>query len=214
MCDPLDKDGLATWGKIAAQADIGAYHSSPSASHVLTYPVIDCLKGQGAKAALSIFQNFKSASSRPKGSPRPTFIYTGGLWSNTRGDGGLESWTDERQPRSSYNEAVAWRQEIEDPILTGEYFCTPTHTQHEKRERALKTDESINGIVIRGPILYGRSGSFVAAFIFDAAYEAAKSGKEFTTVGRNETRWQTIHQDDLGELYLRVAERVCHYPYP
>jgi hypothetical protein len=37
----------------------------------------------------------------------------------SRGPGGLESWTDERQPRSEYNGAVGWRAEIEDPVLLG-----------------------------------------------------------------------------------------------
>lgn len=57
-------------------------------------------------------------------------------------------------------------------------------------------------------MLYGRGGSFVAYFILNAAYEAAKKGETFETLVREDTRWQTIHQDDLGEAYLKVAEVV------
>lgn len=68
----------------------------------------------------------------------------------------------------------------------------------------------MNGIVIRGPILYGRSGSSVASYIFDAAFEASKTkdGVFETFARKNNTRWQTIHADDMADLYVRVAERV------
>lgn len=70
-------------------------------------------------------------------------------------------------------------------------------------------EESINGVVIRGPILYGRSGSFVASYIFDAAHAASKTKEGiFETFAKDDTRWQTIHADDMGELYVRVVERV------
>lgn len=63
-------------------------------------------------------------------------------------------------------------------------------------------------MVIRPPMLYGKSGSFVAYFILNAAFEAAKKGEAFETLVKNDTRWQTIHQDDVGEAYLKVAEVV------
>lgn len=57
--------------------------------------------------------------------------------------------------------------------------------------------------------MYGRSGSFVAYYIFDKVYEALQKGeKEFETFYEDDTRWLTCHQDDLGDLYLRIAERV------
>jgi nucleoside-diphosphate-sugar epimerase len=63
-------------------------------------------------------------------------------------------------------------------------------------------------VVIRPPMLYGKSGSFVAYFHLDAAYEAAKKGKVFEALVTEDTRWQTIHQDDVGEAYRLVAEVV------
>ena len=63
---------------------------------------------------------------------------------------------------------------------------------------------------MRPPILYGKSGTFVAYFILDAALEAARKGEKFTTPAREDTRWQTIHQDDIGEAYRAVAEVVGH----
>lgn len=67
---------------------------------------------------------------------------------------------------------------------------------------------------MRPPMLYGRGGSFAAPFIFDLAYEAAKKGEVFETLARDDTRWQTIHQDDLGEAYLKVAEIVRYWGVP
>jgi len=62
-------------------------------------------------------------------------------------------------------------------------------------------------------MLYGKSGSFVAYFIFNAAYEAAQKGENFTTPAREDTRWQTIHQDDIGKAYRAVAEVVSLNPH-
>ena len=63
-------------------------------------------------------------------------------------------------------------------------------------------------MVVRPPILYGRSASFVAYFILDAALEAAKKGEKFSTPVESNTRWQTIHQDDVGEAFRAIAEVV------
>jgi hypothetical protein len=56
--------------------------------------------------------------------------------------------------------------------------------------------------------MYGRSQSFVASYILDAAYEAGKKGETFETFINPETRWQTCHQDDVGDLFARVGVRV------
>lgn len=67
-----------------------------------------------------LVDHFKSIiSDGPRAAPKPTYIYTGGLWSWTKGAGGLETWSDERQPRSDYNAYVQWRKDVEDPILLG-----------------------------------------------------------------------------------------------
>ena len=44
--------------------------------------------------------------------------------------------------------------------------------------------------------------------IFQAALAAAKKGEEFAAIGEKDVRFGTIHQDDLADLFLRVAERV------
>jgi hypothetical protein len=61
--------------------------------------------------------------------------------------------------------------------------------------------------------MYGRSQSFVASYILDVAFEASKRDhKTFETVGDEDTRWLTAHQDDVAELYVRVGERVSKDP--
>ena len=86
-----------------------------------TWAVVDVLKASRAANALGTLEQFREiAYQRPKAAPRMTYIYTGGLWSMSRGYGGLDTWTDERQPRSDYNgTASAWRLEMEDPLLMG-----------------------------------------------------------------------------------------------
>ena len=149
--------------------------------------MIDCLKGGTPSQAKSTFTYFRSlVAGRPKAGPKPTYIYTGGLWSITRGAGGLETWTDERQPRTDYLEAVQWRTEIEEPILLA---------------------EEIYGCVIRPSVVFGRAGSGLGTYLFGPAAKAGKGGV-FETLGREDTRFQTIHADDLAELYVRVGERV------
>lgn len=44
--------------------------------------------------------------------------------------------------------------------------------------------------------------------IFKAAAEAQKNGSKFEAIGMESARLGTIHQDDLADLFLRVAERV------
>ncbi|WRT64693.1 uncharacterized protein IL334_001627 [Kwoniella shivajii] len=171
VADPSSEEGMAEWGKIAARCDI----------------VVDALSANGAKTAIDTFHNYLQYVNRPKGSPKPTYIYTSGLWINSRGYGGLDKWTDERQPTSTYNEGVQWRPLIEIPVLES---------------------EKVHGIVIRGAVVYGREGSAVATSIFDRALEASKTEKKiFETVYQNESRVASIHTDDMADLYVRVAER-------
>lgn len=80
--------------------------------------MIDCTATKGADKALTIVSHFKKLiSKRPVGSPRPTYIYTGGLWSWTTEGHGLDSWTDERQGRTEVNTNVGWRKDVENPVL-------------------------------------------------------------------------------------------------
>jgi hypothetical protein len=45
--------------------------------------------------------------------------------------------------------------------------------------------------------------------VFGAANAAAKNGEVFEVPMYDDTRFAQIHQDDLADLFLRVAERVC-----
>lgn len=44
--------------------------------------------------------------------------------------------------------------------------------------------------------------------VFPAALAAAKKGEKFDAIGEEDVRFGTIHQDDLADLFLRIAERV------
>ncbi|WWC86816.1 uncharacterized protein L201_001695 [Kwoniella dendrophila CBS 6074] len=175
VVDVFSEEGKKKWGKIAAKCDV----------------VIDALSANGAKPAVDTFHNFLDYLDRPKGSPKPTYIYTSGLWIMTRGYGGLEKWTDERQPTTTYNESVQWRPLIEGPVLDS---------------------EKVHGIVIRGAVVYGRDGSGIGSYIFDEALKASKTEEKiFETIYKEDTRIASIHTDDMADLYLRVAERgpIC-----
>jgi hypothetical protein len=47
--------------------------------------------------------------------------------------------------------------------------------------------------------------------VFQAALAASKKGEKFEAIGIENARFGTIHQDDLADLFLRVAERVSHF---
>ena len=61
--------------------------------------------------------------------------------------------------------------------------------------------ESLNGIVVRPALLYGRSGSLLAP-LFKSAYEG-----NVAWYGRPGGRYAMIHQDDLADLILKAAEK-------
>jgi len=132
---------------------------------------------------------------------RLTYIYTGGSWVHSRGTGGLETWTDERQPHSGQNKLTAWRWEVEKEVLS-------STSSQDPNSRADESGDEVNGIVVRPPVLYGRSGSLLKGLVFQPALEAAKKGESFETFANPDTRFLTIHQDDLADLFVRVAERV------
>lgn len=50
--------------------------------------------------------------------------------------------------------------------------------------------------------------------VFQAALAAGKKGEKFDVIGETDVRFGTIHQDDLADLFLRVAERVSHVSNP
>jgi nucleoside-diphosphate-sugar epimerase len=172
VCDPTTKEGKAAWTKVAQQVDA----------------VVDCLAAGGADQALGIFNAFLEAvSGRPKGSPRPTYVYCSGHYVMARGYGGLDAWSDERQPAEApINKGTIWRTKI---------------------EGAVRAEESINGIVVRPACVYGSSGSYFGDYHFKPALEALEAGKtEFESIISDNGKILTIHQDDAADLFVRVAE--------
>lgn len=80
-------------------------------------------------------------------------------------------------------------------------------------KKLISPEESFNGVVIRPPMLYGKTGSYVGALTFQPFLDA-KDGETVEVLARDVTRWQTIHQDDVGEAYRAVAEVVSgHVSY-
>lgn len=93
--------------------------------------------------ALATFHHDMSLiASRPPGA-KLTYIYTGGSWVHSRGTGGLESWTDERQPHSGRNKLTSWRWEVEKEVLAS----TPSPFAI-RGSSADRSGNEVHGIVI------------------------------------------------------------------
>lgn len=118
MCDPSTEGGRVAWTNIAKQVDVG---ESPRSLAVADRPVVDCLAAGGADQALGIFNAFLGAvNGRPKDSPRPTYVYCSGHYVMARGYGGLDKWSDERQPAEApINKGTIWRTKIEGAVVSG-----------------------------------------------------------------------------------------------
>lgn len=88
--------------------------------------------------------------------------------------------TSERSPPKDTTKLVSWRTTVEQKVLA---------------------NAAIDGIVIRGALLYGRSAS-----ILHYLFAQAGAGKTIEWGARPGGRWGLVHQDDLADLFLRVAE--------
>jgi nucleoside-diphosphate-sugar epimerase len=95
------------------------------------------------------------------------------------GDNRSEAVTD-TTPITSPVEIVAWRPAQEQRVIT---------------------DTTLNGLVIRPGMLYGRSGS-----IFASLFKSASEG-DVTWPGTPGGRYAVVHADDLADLYVRAAEK-------
>ena len=69
-------------------------------------------------------------------------------------------------------------------------------------ESALTGSSTLNGIVIRPSLVYGRSGS-ISALLFE---QARKGSIEWP--GDKTSRFATIHTDDLAECYRLAVEKA------
>jgi hypothetical protein len=164
----------------------GTYQSQPPPDEQTLTPVIDTIRSSEAETPLAALRGVEEITSRGSAGTRVTYIFTGGAWSHSRGNGGLDKWSSEQLPPSSDLEVAAWQREVEAAVLGS---------------------TRVNGIVIRPGTLYGRSGSMLEPFLLAPAYDAAKAGREFDAVGLPDTRLLMVHQDDLADLYLRAGER-------
>lgn len=115
---------------------------------------------------------------RPPNSPKLTFIQTSGTW--VHGDNRDETVTD-TTPAKAGNPLIAWRAEHEQVVIAS---------------------QTLNGIIIRPSLLYGRSAS-ILGLLFKQAYDG-----EIEWYGTPGGRYALIHQDDLADLYVKVVERA------
>lgn len=105
-------------------------------------------------------------------------IYTSGCW--VLGDTGEEP-VDEDAPLHPA-EAVAWRPAHEEQVLGS-------------------ADETLAAAVVRPGMVYGERRGLVSRF-----FETATEDGAAVYVGDGSNRWSLVHRDDLGRLYVRIAE--------
>lgn len=150
--------------------------------------VIDAIGGSADISSLSnellqaIIDTVKS--SRDPSAPKLTYVYTSGTW--VHGESRTDIVTD-TSPLTNPIDIVKWR---------------PAQEQ-----RVIK-ESTLNGIVVRPSMLYGRSGSILAT-LFGEAETAKKEGRKLTFAGKQGGRLALIHADDLADLYVRVAEKAA-----
>ncbi|MDX1661286.1 MAG: NAD-dependent epimerase/dehydratase family protein [Gemmatimonadota bacterium] len=107
-------------------------------------------------------------------------IYTSGCW--VVGETGPQPVDETSASTDEPADAVAWRPAHERQVLGG-------------------GDETAITTVVRPGMVYGGSGGLVVRF-FESA--ASKGAAEY--IGDGENRWSLVHRDDLGRLYVAIAE--------
>lgn len=110
---------------------------------------------------------------------KKTFVYTSGTW--VLGNTG-DKRADENTPTQPI-ELVAWRAELEKKV--------------QAAAKQLRT------IVVRPAIVYGGNRGIVA----DLFKDAQKDG-EARYFGNEQSRWSTVHVEDLADLYLLLTEKA------
>lgn len=112
--------------------------------------------------------------------PPQIFVYTSGCW--VLGNTGEEAVDEEEGSTDEPAELVAWRPEHEELVLSADTDRVPT-------------------AVVRPGMVYGGGGGLVVR-LFESAEETGAT--EYVGDGRN--RWSLVQRDDLGRLYLAIAE--------
>ncbi|KAJ7584646.1 hypothetical protein C8J56DRAFT_154815 [Mycena floridula] len=146
--------------------------------------IIDAIGGdKGATAGPILTAYTEAAQLRATGTPKLSFIFTSGTW--VFGENRLNIVSDTSATPAPVD-LIAWM---------------PGH------EKAVTNSTILNGIVIRPSIVYGRSGS-LTALLFQEAIQAKEQSRKITFAGTPGGRFALVHQDDLGDCYLRIAERA------
>lgn len=174
--------------------------------------VIDCVGGNDiSKLCASIFDAVleEAKVSRPNGPPL-SYIYCSGTWVHGNHLEGKLKFTPRfesqgltlrsAEPYGSTSD----RAPVDDPMP-----ITAWRLIHEQRALAAGEEFSkhLTVNVVRPSLLYGKSAS-ITGLIFATAREG-----EVKFAGTGRERIATIHCDDLGELFARVAEKVSSRLY-
>ncbi|WP_082855315.1 NAD-dependent epimerase/dehydratase family protein [Paraburkholderia phytofirmans] len=70
--------------------------------------------------------------------------------------------------------------------------------QHDRFVIGLR-ERDVRGVVVRPPLVYGRSGGFLVTLINQAIED-----RTARTIGNGTNRWSTVDVDDLADLYVRA----------
>jgi nucleoside-diphosphate-sugar epimerase len=73
----------------------------------------------------------------------------------------------------------------------------------EKRVSA-STEQGVHSMILRPTTVYGRGGGAALSMLFNQAQQ--KGIAQY--IGTGETRWSTVHVDDLADLYVLALERA------
>jgi hypothetical protein len=82
--------------------------------------VIDTVAFTSPEGPLKLFNALVQAVDSRSPGAKPSYIYCGGSWTMSRGGGGLDKWTDERQPNAGRLQLTKWRSEVEKVVLACE----------------------------------------------------------------------------------------------
>ena len=147
--------------------------------------VIDCLGTTDPAALRSDIEAYLEAakSTRPVGAPNLTYIYTSGTWVHGHN---REYTVTDSTPLTDPVELVKWRPEVEQFVATAQEW---------------------NGVVVRPSMVYGRTGSIFGMLLFSEVLAAKAEDRSPAFPGTPGGSFPVIHQDDLADLYVRVAER-------
>jgi len=86
--------------------------------------VIDTIAFEGPGGPLALFKAFTNEVCSRRTGAQAAYIYCAGSWTMSRGSGGLDQWTDERQPNSGRVELTKWRTKVEQEVLSCESVST------------------------------------------------------------------------------------------